>query len=135
MRNLPGPGDPETWGPVTSHPNDPRFDPFEDEDEDSLVEVAVAIFDLGPGLDPSTGWWIPSEDVWEEIHRLSREKRSGAATRLLLNLEDAHAPGGQKTFLHLEVQERNLEQVKRDLETIAQDRRNRIVIWGSLQTW
>ena len=23
-RNMPGPGDPETWGPCTNHPNDPR---------------------------------------------------------------------------------------------------------------
>lgn len=23
-RNMPGPGDPETWGPCTGHPNDPR---------------------------------------------------------------------------------------------------------------
>jgi hypothetical protein len=23
-RNMPGPGDPETWGPCQNHPNDPR---------------------------------------------------------------------------------------------------------------
>jgi hypothetical protein len=23
-RNMPGPGDPETWGPCRNHPNDPR---------------------------------------------------------------------------------------------------------------
>jgi hypothetical protein len=23
-RNMPGPGDPETWGPCVGHPNDPR---------------------------------------------------------------------------------------------------------------
>ena len=26
MPRTPGPGDPETWGPPTSHPNDPRND-------------------------------------------------------------------------------------------------------------
>ena len=29
-RNMPGPGDPETWGPCTGHPGDPRtVDPTE----------------------------------------------------------------------------------------------------------
>lgn len=30
--DMPGLGDPETWGPVTNHPNDPRND-SEPEDE------------------------------------------------------------------------------------------------------
>jgi len=135
MRNLPGPGDPETWGPATSHPNDPRNDPWEDEYEDTLVEVAVAILYLGRGLEPSTGHWLPSEDVWEEINRLSREARSGAATSLLRNIEDAHSPGGQTPFLHLEVLDSNLEQVKRDLVVLESraPRHRTIMIWKSLE--
>jgi hypothetical protein len=31
--SMPGPGDPETWGPVTGHPNDPRVGDVEEEDE------------------------------------------------------------------------------------------------------
>lgn len=26
QNEMPGPGDPETWGPVTNQPNDPRND-------------------------------------------------------------------------------------------------------------
>jgi hypothetical protein len=31
MPNMPGPGDPETWGPPMGHSNDPRTDPYDDE--------------------------------------------------------------------------------------------------------
>jgi hypothetical protein len=31
MSTMPGPGDPQTWGPPTGHPNDPRTpDPVDD---------------------------------------------------------------------------------------------------------
>ncbi len=30
MKNLPGPGDPETWGPCTGHPMDPRTEDVRD---------------------------------------------------------------------------------------------------------
>jgi hypothetical protein len=41
-RNMPGPGDPETWGPCTNHPNDPRT-PDAAVSEDELHEARLLI--------------------------------------------------------------------------------------------
>ena len=39
-----GPGDEETWGPCTGHPNDPRTDTSE------VYEVEGQVYDLDAGL-------------------------------------------------------------------------------------
>ena len=44
-RNMPGPGDPETWGPCTGHPMDPRTPeslPDDECDVEELLERYVA---------------------------------------------------------------------------------------------
>lgn len=56
---TPGPGDPETWGPYTGHPNDPRAQEHddnedrEDEKRETRRQMAADIRRLGtvkPGL-------------------------------------------------------------------------------------
>jgi len=39
FRNLPGPGDPETWGPCLNHPNDPRTPDWSGEIEERKEEI------------------------------------------------------------------------------------------------
>ena len=33
-RDMPGPGDEETWPPCRNHPNDPRTPDYDEEEED-----------------------------------------------------------------------------------------------------
>lgn len=39
IRNMPGPGDEETWGPCRNHPNDPRTPDFEGHIEEKQAEM------------------------------------------------------------------------------------------------
>ena len=50
---LPGPGDPETWGPPTGHPNDPRT-PDEAECSDCGEPIAAP--------ECECGWAAPEPD-------------------------------------------------------------------------
>jgi hypothetical protein len=49
-----GPGDPETWGPCTGHPMDPRTDPPDEEqqtaDANLLIDEAMLKGDIGQML-------------------------------------------------------------------------------------
>jgi len=38
---MPGPGDPETWGPCTNHPNDPRTPDFDTMHEEKKQEMVA----------------------------------------------------------------------------------------------
>ena len=54
---LPGPGDPETWGPPTGHPNDPRTpDPVDCPGCDGLAGPD------GCAEDDDCGWRWPEPD-------------------------------------------------------------------------
>lgn len=49
-RNMPGPGDEESWGPCTNHPNDPRT-PDAPEPSDAQLDQALAEY-IDDNLDP-----------------------------------------------------------------------------------
>lgn len=53
MNNIPGPGDPETWGPCTNHPLDPRT-PDAQFDEDVIEEKRLEM--ANARLKDSTDW-------------------------------------------------------------------------------
>lgn len=73
-----GPGDPETWGPVTGHPNDPRWDE-DDEFHNEQTALDAATDDVL--ATPYTWAWFLNETV-DGVNPVPTHKRFDDMTEL-----------------------------------------------------